>query len=320
MSESFTYESEAHSSLSTIDHIICPHHLLPSFCSSSPLQDLPLNTSDHHPVCATLRCTFSSTISHRDHPNYSPPNWSGCSKDVIFSTYTSPLQPILHDLMLVIPPLSALSHEPLLIDKHLESVTTSLLSVGVKLPCKRYHPHQSPAWTPQLKAASTTRKRLYRNWVSCGRPRDPANPLRKAYKDAKKNFRSKLRLHRRTINDNFFASLDIDCSNPQRFFSKIRRHINPSSADLPTQRITYNNTVYEGDSLLDGWASYFESLVFLLIFLSLQPKLRSPTNCSLFYTLLLTLLNFSPRKKSLLIFIHCHQRKLLDPTRLRINI
>ena len=80
MSESFTYESEAHSSLSTIDHIICPRHLLPSFRSSSPLQDLPLNTSDHHPVCAALRCTFSSTISHRDHPNYSPPNsgwWTG---------------------------------------------------------------------------------------------------------------------------------------------------------------------------------------------------------------------------------------------------
>ena len=166
----------------------------------------------------------------------------------------------------------------------------------------------------------------------------------------------------------FFASLDIDCSNPQRFFSKIWRHIDPSSAVLPTQRITYNNTVYEGDSLLDGWASYFESL----------------SICSLFYTLLLTLLNFSPRKKSanihslpskkaagpdkitnehltfagtllsdiplspaqteisnqlqsilhtspdtlefsprkksLLIFIHCHQRKLLDPTRLRMNI
>ena len=237
MSASFTYESEAHSSLSTIDHIICPRHLLPSFCSSSPLQDLPLNTSDHHPVCATLRCTFSSTISHRDHPNYSPPNWSGCSKDVIFSTYTSPLQPILHDLMLAIPPLSALSHEPLLIDKHLESVTTSLLSVAAKLPCKRYHPHQSPAWTPQLKSASTTCKRLYRNWVSCGRPRDPANPLRRPTRMLKRIFvlNFVVFFHRRTINDNFFASLDIDCSNPQRFFSKIRRHINPSSADLPTQ-------------------------------------------------------------------------------------
>ena len=49
---SYTYESEAHSTQSTIDHIICPRHMLPRFQSALSVVDHPLNTSDHHPILA----------------------------------------------------------------------------------------------------------------------------------------------------------------------------------------------------------------------------------------------------------------------------
>ena len=223
--------------------------------------------------------------------------------------------------MLAIPPLSALSHEPLLIDKHLESVTTSLLSVTAKLPRKRYHPHQSPAWTPQLKAAPTTCKCLYRNWVSCGRPRDPANPLRKAY----------IRMLKRIFVLNYVFIVEPSMTTFLHRSILTAQTLNDSSARFGGTSIqallsyplneSYIIILFtKGTHCWTDGLHILNLLASLPIFLSLQPKLRSPTNCSLFYTLLLTLLNFSPRKKSLLIFIHCHQRKLLDPTRLRMNI
>ena len=43
---------------STIDHIICPHHLLSQFQSATSLLDHPLNTSDRHPVIAVLYHTL----------------------------------------------------------------------------------------------------------------------------------------------------------------------------------------------------------------------------------------------------------------------
>ena len=55
-----TYESEAHSSFSTIDYIICLKYLLSSFHSSKVLDDHPLNTSDHLPVAAELLMSFAA--------------------------------------------------------------------------------------------------------------------------------------------------------------------------------------------------------------------------------------------------------------------
>ena len=41
-----TYESETHGSISTIDHILCPSHVLPSL-SSCHVEEEPSNNSDH---------------------------------------------------------------------------------------------------------------------------------------------------------------------------------------------------------------------------------------------------------------------------------
>ena len=49
-----TYTSEAHNSISTIDHLLEPVHLLPSFFNCFVNEDDPLNLSDHSPVCASL--------------------------------------------------------------------------------------------------------------------------------------------------------------------------------------------------------------------------------------------------------------------------
>ena len=45
-----TYESEAHGSISTIDHILCPSHVLQSLSSCHVIKEEPSNNSDHLPI------------------------------------------------------------------------------------------------------------------------------------------------------------------------------------------------------------------------------------------------------------------------------
>ena len=88
---------------------------------------------------------------------------------------------------------------------------------------------------------------------------DLSHPVRKACKAAKKHFRSCLRLHRKSLSEKFFSSLDAHTTDPHRFFQAIRRHT-LSNSFPPTQRLLYEGKEYTHDNILDGWATYFESL------------------------------------------------------------
>ena len=93
---SHMYESDAHHSVSTIDHILCSKHLLSAILQASLIDDHPLNTSDHFPVVAELIIHLpppsllpSSSNSPQKQPFISR-NWSGTSKEDIIAGYTSP--------------------------------------------------------------------------------------------------------------------------------------------------------------------------------------------------------------------------------------
>ena len=110
-----------------------------------------------------------------------------------------------------------------------------------------------------MKAACKECKQLFRIWVVAGRPRDPAHPARSAYKEAKKHFRSCLRLHRRVLADKFFASLDVHSTDSKRLFQSVRKYILPNRLSS-TQHLEFDGKVFDSETILDGWASYFESL------------------------------------------------------------
>ena len=82
----FTYESEAHSSLSIIDHVLCPSFYVHNIQAAFVGDDHPLNTSDHLPLFVrfSFKCLSSGTSNspHRDHhlPAHSP-NWKKCDAD-----------------------------------------------------------------------------------------------------------------------------------------------------------------------------------------------------------------------------------------------
>ena len=103
---SYTYTSDAHSTQSTLDHIICPRGLLSKFLSASSIIEEPLNMSDHNPVVATLQCprplSTLSTSSNERHPL--PRNWEGTTKEYVSQLYTEPLWYLLESFRNDMPP------------------------------------------------------------------------------------------------------------------------------------------------------------------------------------------------------------------------
>ena len=70
-----TYESEAHgsiSSISTIDHILCPSHVLPSLLSCRVIEEEPSNNSDHLPITCQISTHLPNTPIHHKKSSLPP--------------------------------------------------------------------------------------------------------------------------------------------------------------------------------------------------------------------------------------------------------
>ena len=126
-----TYESKAHGSLSTIDHILCPSFLLSSFVKSCVLEESPLNTSDHLALSSSLQVDRSSS----SYPQKSPKpfshrlNWTKLSDDAIYSLYTTPLDEALG---LLAPLPDCPLEEPVRIDQLLSKIAKVMKDVFQK--------------------------------------------------------------------------------------------------------------------------------------------------------------------------------------------
>ena len=276
-----TFVSEAHGSSSTIDHILCPAHLLSSFSECVVEDDAPLNMSDHLPIlsrlklCLTIPTDSSSTCSAE---NGAPPrpNRDKLSRAEIDELYTTPLEEAINTIPLRSP--DDYVADPNLIDVHLAALTDAMKKVASdNLPHKRYASHVKPAWSNHLKVAQRRANSAYRQWRAAGRPRNEDNPLRASYKKAKGQFRTQLRAYRKEQREQFFASLNLHTSDSRKLFRDIRRangHAAESSSHL-----SFNGTTYTGSNILTGWASHFSSLATPSSHDSFDPSFKSLVHC-----------------------------------------
>ncbi|CAI8020327.1 hypothetical protein GBAR_LOCUS12161, partial [Geodia barretti] len=231
LSSSHTFASEAHGTLSTIDHILCHESLLPIIESAHPLPDHPLNTSDHLPVTATLLLRLHPALIHVPEacgraPTFTPRNWARSSKQQILSLYTEPLRQPFSNLLRTLPSVSDLSHRPSLIDDHLATLSELLLSTSRHIPSKAFQRFKRPGWGPALKVSKRRCRQSYYLWIRAGKPRDTGHPAWLAYKSAKKQYRSNIRLHKKLSDESFYNSLDLELDS-RRFFQAIRNHTSP---------------------------------------------------------------------------------------------
>lgn len=135
---------------------------------------------------------------------------------------------------------------------------TLLAAASDHIPVKKYSPHLKPGWTPELSTAHNRSKRAYKIWIAAGRPRRSDHPLRKSYKEAKANFRSKLRALQKKQRDDFFQNLDLNCHDSGKLFRLIRRHNGVTTE--PTSILAYNGCTYTGEELPKLWGEYFAKL------------------------------------------------------------
>ena len=154
---------------------------------------------------------------------------------------------------------SALSSNPLEIDSHLDQLTSVLTRIALcTIPTSKPSPHKRPGWLDDLNAAHRQSKNAYKLWRAAGRPRNPDHPARMQYKEAKRKFRLKLRLHAKEQREEFFANLDLNTSNPSKLFRIIQKH-NGLTPEL-TRILHHQGMAYTNEHVLEGWEKYFAAL------------------------------------------------------------
>ena len=166
-----TYCSGAHNTISTIDHILSPQHLLSRFSNSSVSEEEPMNFSDHSPVHIQFKCVLQSpslsatTIGTMN--KQIKVNWDKLSNDEILDSYTACVESKLSSLTL--HDFSELVSNPSLIDTHLEFIVRILLATAFdSIPIKKFLHHVKPGWTPEVNSAHGISKRAYKAWVAAG--------------------------------------------------------------------------------------------------------------------------------------------------------
>ena len=223
-----------------------------------PLDEDPLNTSDHLPLICHLNLDLHSHLSPKIKPISHPKlNWKKVSTQEIHDTYTKAVEAALGPIPL--PTLSALSSNPLEIDFHLDQLTSILTQIALStIPTSKSSSHKRPGWSDDLNAAHRESKNAYKIWRAAGRPRNPDHPARMQYKEAKRKFKLKLRLHAKEQREEFFANLDLNTSNPSKLFRIIQKHngLTPE----PTRILNHQGMAYTNEHVLEGWEKYFAAL------------------------------------------------------------
>jgi hypothetical protein len=250
-----TYESEAHGTFSSIDHILCPQFLLDSISKSGVLGDHHLNTSDHFAVWLEISIELALDAEFSDGRRAQRcvfvPNWRRLAgNDHCRLAYAQWLEEHLP----VFPGCWDMAD----IEKYTDDLISSFHSAAKShIPRRSFQKHIKPSWSPDLKSAHSLSKSKYRAWVSAGRPHDSNNPIKRAYKDleAKREFRKEFRKYSRNQLDTFYSSLDIannDCYRLIRnFFGKKVQQVS---------RLHLNGKWFEGEEMLLAWVEHFSSL------------------------------------------------------------
>ena len=216
-----TQESEAHGSLSTIDHFLGPSHMLSSISKCVVAEEDPINTSDHLPILAQMELCFHPNAApspvEPQNQTHSKPNWDKLSPMEIEALYTVPIEEQLSQIKC--PTLEECLENPTLIDQHLTTLTTLMLQTAYNsIPLKKYSPHKKQGWDDKLRQAQRAAQQAYKVWRAAGKPRNSDHPVRNHYKSSKGRLRSLLRQRKREERENFFASLDLHNTDPWKLF------------------------------------------------------------------------------------------------------
>lgn len=159
-----TYESEAHGSLSTIDHFLGRSHMLSSISKCVVAEEDPINTSDHLPILAQIELCFHphatpSPVEPQNQTHFKP-NWENLSPMEMEAVYAVPIAKQLSQIEC--PTLEECLENRTLINQHLNTLTTLMLQTAYSsIPSKKYSPHKKQGWNDKLRQAQRNAQQAY---------------------------------------------------------------------------------------------------------------------------------------------------------------
>ena len=173
-----TYESEAHGTLSTIDHFLGLLHMLSSISKCAVGEEDPINTSDHLPILAQMELCFcphsASSPLEPQNQTHSKPNWNKPME--IEALYAVPIEEQLSQIKC--PTMEECLENPTLIDQHLTTLTTLMPHTAHNsIPPKKFSPHKKQGWNDKLRQAQRTAQQAYKAWKAAGKPRSSDHPV-----------------------------------------------------------------------------------------------------------------------------------------------
>ena len=145
------------------------------------------------------------------------------------------------------------------IDIAIETLTSSMLTVGLNLPTRQFKRHLKPYWCPELTSISKSEKEARAKWVEANKPRDPNNVLYKHYKSLKREFQKK----RRQSKAKFELQQHMEIAEQEEISQKyfwflVNKSRKPKQSSSITP-ITFPNgtTACDPESLAEEWRHYF---------------------------------------------------------------
>jgi hypothetical protein len=211
--------------------------------------DHSLNTSDHVPITASIKCYLAS--------------YSACTRSLYRwdrtdkLRYKQELDQVLRDNDMTNTSIS----EETDIDQLCEKLVKCIVDVSnIVVPTSQYCPHKKPYWSPELKALHVNQKQLRRVWIEEGRPRGPVYMSYVNYKKAKHIFAKTLKTQALMYEQKQFHDVSMSRDmNIKQFWKYIRRNRNHQE-NISVMR-DEEKTYVTPEQQLDMWKTHFGTIL-----------------------------------------------------------
>ena len=218
----------------------------------------PLNTSDHTTVCLEIELG-GIPRGAIDGINQCKLRWDKMSPENRWYRYQVPLNEALGRIMQRIN--GAIPREGD-IDAILQELIDAVKECEKVIPKSRFKSNIKSYWCPELSNLKRAKVQVFREWVAAGRPREANNALYEANKQAKKNFRRRLKqLATEYDKEKVRAAVQSAELDNKVFWKMLKRERDgpcaktPSIKDLSTRKVVHNV-----NDILNVWKNHFSSL------------------------------------------------------------
>ena len=147
------------------------------------------------------------------------------------------------------------------VDRFMQEIISQIKKHERNVPKSRYRKNIKSYWCPELDTLKRVKINAFREWVSAGKPRDPNDHLFIMNKEAKKNFRKRLKGIARAYDEEKISeavrSAEVDHTV---FWRMLKRERDGPRVKTPSIKDPNGKVVHDLDQILKVWKDHFAAL------------------------------------------------------------